>query len=73
MLGSLVKIMNRQDEDIRNRDAFTGNLKDHWKTILKNDILIRALQADLTRNAGKGETKRGRQFALSATENRPAL
>ncbi|MGN7720539.1 TonB-dependent receptor domain-containing protein [Chitinophaga sp. 22620] len=69
VLGSLVKIMNRQDEDIRNRDAFTGNLKDHWKTILKNDILIRALQADLTRNAGKGKLSAGAKFALSATEN----
>lgn len=69
VLGSLVKIINRQNEDIQNRNAFTGDLQDYWKTILKNDIIIRAIQADLTRNIGKGKISAGAKFAFSSTEN----
>ncbi len=69
VLGSVVKIINRQSEDIQNSDIITGNLEYYWKTVLKNDILIRAVQADLTRNIGKGKLSAGAKFAFTTTKN----
>lgn len=67
VLGSIVKISNRQNEDIQTREAEA--LVDYWKTILKNDILIRTAQADLSLPAWKGKIGAGAKFAFSTTEN----
>lgn len=69
VFSSLVKIGNRQNEDIRNSDAFTEQIQQYWKTALKNDILIRMAQADFTRNVGKGKLGAGAKFALTGTRN----
>lgn len=67
VLGSIAKISNGQNEDIQNREAET--LVDHWKTIMKNDILIRTLQADLSLPAWKGKIGAGAKFAYTTTKN----
>jgi hypothetical protein len=69
VFGSIVKIGNRQEEDIRNTNAFTEQLQQYWQTALKNDILIRMVQADFTRNIGKGKLGAGVKFALTGTRN----
>lgn len=69
LLSSLVSISNRQKEDIQIKNTITGNLFDYWKTRLKNDILIRTAQADLSGNAGKGKWSLGARFAFTTTRN----
>lgn len=68
-LSSLVNISNRQREDIQTRNTLTGDLQTYWKTILKNDILIRTVQVDLSGNAGKGKWNVGGRFAFTTTRN----
>ncbi|MET0638155.1 MAG: outer membrane beta-barrel protein [Chitinophagaceae bacterium] len=67
--GTLVKIINRQDEDIQTRVTTGNELTDYWKTRLKNDILIRAVQFDLSRAIMKGRISTGGKFAFTTTEN----
>lgn len=67
--GSLVKINNRQNDDIQTRDAISTHLLDYWKTALQNSILIRTAQADLSGNAGKGKWGAGARFAFTTTKN----
>lgn len=69
LLGSLVNINNRQAEDIQIRNSIAGSLIDYWKTRLKNDILIRTAQADLSGNAGNGKWSIGARFAFTTTKN----
>jgi len=67
--GSLVKINNRQNDDIQTSDVITAQLSDYWKTALKNTILIRTAQADLSGNAGSGKWGAGARFAFTTTKN----
>jgi len=67
MLGTIVKISNRQNEDIQTRDNML--LLDYWKTILKNDILIRSGQIDLSQNLGKAKLLAGSRFSFTTTKN----
>lgn len=67
ILGSVAKISNRQNEDIQTREGTI--LLDHWKTILKNDIMIRTAQADLSLNRWKGKVGAGAKFAFTTTKN----
>lgn len=67
--GTLLKIKNRQKEDIQTQNTVTGDLEDYWKTSLKNDILIRTAQADLSRNAGKTKLSIGAKYAFTTTRN----
>jgi hypothetical protein len=69
IISSWLKISNRQKEDIQIENALTDHLLDYWKTALKNDILIRTVQADLSRTAGKGKWGMGAKFAFSTTTN----
>ncbi len=69
VLASLVKISNMQQEDIQNRELATEKLLTYWKTDMKNDILIRAAQADFQRDAGKGKFGAGAKFAFTTTQN----
>ncbi|MBO9657230.1 MAG: outer membrane beta-barrel protein [Chitinophagaceae bacterium] len=68
-LGSWLKISNRQQEDIRNRETESNHLISHWTTALKNDITIRTAQADLTREALAGRLSWGGKFAFTSTRN----
>lgn len=68
-LATLVKISNRQNEDIQNRNTAGNELLSYWKTRLKNDILIRATQTDLSREAFKGKISLGAKFAFTTTRN----
>lgn len=70
ILSSLLKINNQQNEDIQTKNAVTHYLLDYWKTDLKNDILIRSVQADLSGNAGKGKWSAGARFAFTTTKNK---
>lgn len=67
--GNLVRITNRQAEDIQTRNTFTDDLLTYWKTRLKNNILIRAAQADLSREAFSGKISFGAKFAFTTTRN----
>lgn len=69
MQGAMLKIGNRQNEDIQTRRTSTGHLLDHWKTALQNDIMIRMAQADLSRDLGKGKLGAGARFAFTTTKN----
>lgn len=69
VLSALVKINNRQHEDIQTKNTLTNDLLDYWKTTLRNDILIRVIQADLSGSLGKGKWNAGAKFAFTTTEN----
>jgi hypothetical protein len=69
ILTSFLKINNRQKEDIQTKNAGSQYLLDYWKTNLKNDILVRSVQADLSGNAGKGKWSTGGRFAFTTTKN----
>ncbi len=67
--GTMVKIVNRQNEDIQTTNVTDDELTDYWKTRLKNDILIRTAQLDLSREAFKGRISAGGKFAFTTTKN----
>lgn len=69
VLGLLSKISNRQNEDIQTKDRYAAALSDYWKTDLKNDILIRMVQADLSGELGKGKYGVGAKFVYTTTKN----
>jgi hypothetical protein len=69
VLSAFVKINNRQNEDIQNKNTVTEHLLDYWKTNLKNDILIRSAQADLSQNRENRKWGAGVRFAFTTTKN----
>lgn len=69
VLTSLVKVSNRQWEDIQNTNTITNQRFDYWKTALKNDVLIRTAQADLSGEWAKGKWSTGAKFAYYTTKN----
>jgi outer membrane receptor protein involved in Fe transport len=69
VLGTLVQIDNGQHEDFQHTNTGNGELLDHWKTLLQNDILIRTVQADLADSLGKGKLRAGAKFAFTTTKN----
>jgi hypothetical protein len=69
LVSSLVKISNRQMEDIQNTNTITNSLLDYWKTQLQNDVLIRTAQADLSGNLNNGKWNAGAKFAFTTTKN----
>lgn len=69
VFGSLNGISNKQQEDLQNRDQLTGNRLSYWKTTLRNDIDLRTIQADYTRQFSKGVLEGGAKFARITTRN----
>lgn len=69
IITSLAQIDNRQTEDIQNRDVINSELLNYWKTNSRNNIVIRAAQADYSQNIGKGKLEFGGKFAYTSTEN----
>jgi hypothetical protein len=69
VVTSLAQIDNRQTEDIQNRKMPGNQLTDYWKTISRNNILIRAAQADYTQNIKRGKLEFGGKFAYTTTQN----
>lgn len=69
LLTSLVKVSNRQREDIQNTNTITEQRLDHWKTALKNDVFIRTAQADLSGDYANGKWSTGAKFAFYTTKN----
>lgn len=67
--GTWLRVANHQDEDIRNSNKLNGQLLSHWQTALKNDITIRAIQLDLSKDALKGKFSAGSKFAYTTTRN----
>jgi hypothetical protein len=54
VLTSIASIDTRQQEDIQNKNVINDQLQEYWKTRMKNDILFRTLQADLSRELPTG-------------------
>lgn len=69
IMGAIVNVGSMQKEDIQNKNTAPGNLLSYWKTDLKNDILIRTFQTDLSGKLGKGQWSAGARFAFTTTEN----
>ncbi|HEX2627629.1 MAG TPA: outer membrane beta-barrel protein [Chitinophagaceae bacterium] len=69
VITSFLKINNKQQEDIQNRDLIRDQLDDHWKTNLKNNITIRTAQADVSGSMGKGIWRMGGKFVFTTTKN----
>ena len=69
VLTSLVKVSNRQWEDIQNTNTITRQRFDYWKTALKNEVFIRTAQADLSGEWAKGKWSTGAKFAFYTTKN----
>lgn len=69
LLNSLVQINNRRQEDIQTNDLINKTLLDYWKTALRQEILIRTAQADLSRQAGNSTLRMGGKFAFTSTRN----
>lgn len=68
-VSTVVKIINRQKEDMQISNVIEDQLLGYWKTALKNDILIRTAQGDLSGDAGKGKWGIGAKFAFTTTRN----
>lgn len=69
LFGSLAKISNRQNEDIQIRDVVRESLRSYWKTALSNDITIRNMQVDYSRNLRKGTLEAGAKYVAISTNN----
>jgi len=69
IITSLAEIDNRQTEDIQNRNVLNNQLINYWKTEAKNEIMIRAAQADYTQKTGRGKIEFGAKFAHTTTQN----
>lgn len=69
LFGSVTGISNRQNEDIQIRDQLAETLSNYWKTTLKNNILIRNIQADYTKNIKRSTLEAGGKFAFITTNN----
>lgn len=69
LFGSVTGITNRQNEDIQIRDQLADTLNNYWKTGLKNNILIRNIQADYTLNIKRSTLEAGGKFAFVTTNN----
>lgn len=69
LLNSLVQINNRRQEDIQTNDLISKTLLDYWKTALRQEILIRTAQADLSRQTGNSTLRMGGKFAFTSTRN----
>ncbi len=69
LLGSFVQANTRQQEDIQTSDIISKELEDYWKTALQQDIRIRTMQADLSRETGYGTFRLGGKFVYTSTRN----
>ncbi|SHL97661.1 outer membrane beta-barrel family protein [Chitinophaga sp. CF418] len=69
LLGSFVQANTRQQEDIQTSDVISKALLDYWKTALQQDIRIRTMQADLSRETGIGTFRMGGKFVYTSTRN----
>lgn len=69
VLANITNANNKRNEDIQNRDRITNDLISYWKTALDNDVQIRNIQADFTRNMSGGTLEAGAKFAMVSTDN----
>jgi hypothetical protein len=69
VFGNITETKNRQNEDIQNKDQWTGNLINYWKTTMKNDILLRTMQVDYSRDITNAVLEAGAKFAFITTDN----
>ncbi|PSL25354.1 outer membrane beta-barrel family protein [Chitinophaga ginsengisoli] len=69
LLGSFAQVNTRQQEDIQTSDIISKTLQDYWKTALQQNIRIRTVQADLSRETGYGTFHIGGKFAYTSTRN----
>lgn len=70
VIASVAQVDNRQNEDIQNRNVFSNQLMNYWKTNSRNNILIRTAQADYTQNTSIGKLEFGSKFAYTTTQNK---
>jgi hypothetical protein len=69
LFGSVTGISNRQNEDIQIRNQLADTLNNYWKTALRNNILIRNIQADYTKSIKRSTFEAGGKFAFITTDN----
>lgn len=69
VFASYGMILNRQQEDIQNRNSLQDVLISYWKTAMKNDITLRSGQVDYTRTIPYGTLEMGARFAYITTNN----
>jgi hypothetical protein len=69
LFGTITKISNRQNEDIQIRDQLADTLSNYWKTALRNNILIRNIQADYTKNTKNSIVEVGAKLSFVTTNN----
>jgi hypothetical protein len=69
VFGNITQTQNRQLEDIQNRDRYSSDLINYWKTTMKNDILLRTVQVDFSRELPRGSLEVGAKFAFITTDN----
>lgn len=67
--GAIFSIGNRQTEDIVFSDDLNARRPGQWRTVLKNDIRIRTLQADATIPVAAGKWSAGFRMAFNTTRN----
>ena len=70
VIASVAQVDNRQNEDIQNRNVFSNQLMNYWKTNSRNNILIRTAQTDYTQNTSIGKFEFGSKFAYTTTQNK---
>ncbi|MFT3826603.1 MAG: outer membrane beta-barrel family protein [Chitinophagaceae bacterium] len=69
VFGNITKAVSKRDEDIQNRDRITNELISYWETALRNEVLVRNIQADLTRTMQNSTLEAGAKFAFTTTDN----
>jgi hypothetical protein len=67
--GTLTKITNKQNENIRINDALADVLRSYWKTGLQNKVMIRTIQADYAKTLKKGRFESGLKYTFITTDN----
>ncbi|WP_315818498.1 hypothetical protein [Paraflavitalea speifideaquila] len=65
VFSNITQTKNRQGEDIQNRNQLTGELINYWKTTMKNDILLRTVQVDYSRDLSREPWRQGLSLPLS--------
>lgn len=69
IIGNVLSVKNKQNDDFINREKSTQELISHWKSDLTNDINIQTAQADATYKIGEGSLESGMKYSHSVTNN----
>jgi ferric enterobactin receptor len=68
-LSNYLAVKNRQKDDFINRDKPTSQLLSYWKSDMRNDIDIQAVQIDASQKIGNADIEAGMKYSSSDTNN----